>query len=120
MGDWGYFELITFYYRSFLNTLEQNRSIEDSIKTTFDDYFFEPKEKYETLHLIISIQTLDLQLAMMKKVSRWSVNFYNNQLKSASKELMFSQLSKSELEHLEESILELNIKLKKLDLFKLE
>ena len=111
MEKWKYFELIAFYYRNFFAALQQNKDINLAIQRSFDDYLFEPKEKYKFLYVIISIQDLEIQISMLNKVSKQSVDFYLKQLEIISTENINEYLLPNEVEHLQESILELNCKL---------
>jgi len=88
MKNWKYYELITYYYGSYFSAIEQNRSVEMAIGSTFEDYFFYPKEENLVSNLVTIIQNIKIQISLLKKVNKGSVDLFKTQLSFINNELL--------------------------------
>jgi len=117
MKKWKYFELIAYYHKSFFVAIEQNITIDMAISTTFESYFFYPEEEYLIANLISTIQNINIQISLLKRVNRGSVELLQNQLLKVSNDFLQSELEVDEIEHLKEDIEEVIYKLKTIETF---
>ena len=116
MKNWKYYELITYYYGSYFSAIEQNRSVEMAIGSTFEDYFFYPKEENLVSNLVTIIQNIKIQISLLKKVNKGSVDLFKTQLSFINNELLNNELEPNEKEHLMEAITEIEYKLKTIEI----
>lgn len=112
MNNWKYYELIAHYYSSFFSCLEQNRSTEMAIATTFESYYFYPKEANVIVNLVAIIQNIKLQIALLKSVNNISIDLFRTQLTIIDYTLLSTEMEPNEIDHLNETIAEIEQKLK--------
>ena len=112
MKNWKYYELIAHYYSSYFSAVEQNRTIEIAIATIAEDYFFYPENENLTANLITTVQNLKIQISLLKKVNKGSVDLFRNLLSLVDEKSMKIELEPNEYEHFKESIEEIEYKLK--------
>jgi hypothetical protein len=116
MKNWKYYEQIAHYYSSYFSAIEQNRSIEMAIATTFEDYFFYPKEDNLVSNMITIVLDIKIQISLLKKVNKTSVDLFKTQLSLMEDDLLSNELEPNEQEHLTETIEEIKYKLKTIEI----
>lgn len=116
MKNWDYFELIATYYRAYFALVEQGINVIEANNRIIDDFYSYPENENILSNLISIIQNINIQVCLSKRVFKGSVEVFNRQLHLINDELLIQELSTKEVEHLKESIEELQVKLKTTEL----
>lgn len=116
MKNWKYYELIAHYYSSYFSAIEQNRTIEMAIASTFEDYFFYPIEDNLVTNMITIAQDIKIQISLLKKVNKTTVDLFKTQLSLIEDDLLSYELEPNEKEHFIETIQEIEYKLKTIEI----
>lgn len=114
MKNWNYFELLATIYKSFFLYKEQGDSSEQAIARMGLDFWFYPENENIIENLILIITTISIKLNLFEKVDMELIKVLEKQLLLINEDLLSSQLKENEIEHLNESIEEVNYKINKM------
>ena len=116
MKNWNYFELVATYYIAYFALIEQGVNVIEANDRIIDDFYFYPEDENVLSNLISIIQNITIQLCLLKKVHKSSIDAFQKQLLLLNNDVLNQELNAKEYEHLKESIEELLIKLRTIDI----
>jgi hypothetical protein len=114
MNNWRYYQIITTFYRSFVNLVGQGVTYDEAINRTFEDFWFYPPDKNELVNLICLIQFVDVKFAIDKRISQDLVSIFKLQVEKINLIKLDEYLSIDEVDHLKETISEVEYKIDKM------
>jgi hypothetical protein len=108
MSNFKYYELIAFFYAGIFGQIKQGIAFEMAINVSFDSFWLYPEDDNRLSNLIVLIHYLNVEYATHKVFTEKQVELYKNQLELIKDDDLAIWLKEEELEHLNETILQLN------------
>nr|WP_299172746.1 Imm3 family immunity protein [uncultured Allomuricauda sp.] len=114
MKNWNYEELVNEINESYKLGLEQGRDKLQSIGCVSEDYFFYPEDENLVENLISLIETIKLCIEHLNYVFNTTIEIFQKQKSLINKEFLSSELTSDEVEKLNSDIIQIDKKLKTL------
>lgn len=115
MENWKYYQLIATFYRALFALIAQGVKINDAIHRVFEDFYFFPEEKNTLSNFVSKIQYINVLYSLDKNINTELVNSFKLHLNKINEIKLEDYLDSEEIEHLEESIDEVNHKIKSMN-----
>jgi hypothetical protein len=108
MTTFKYFELIAFFYAGIFEQIKQGIAFDMAVNISFDNLWLFPEHENRLSNLILQTQYLNVKYAMHKSFTPKQIEVYKNQLELVNNEDLVFWLNPDELEHLNETIYNLD------------
>lgn len=108
MTNFKYYELIAFFYAGIFDQIKQGVAFEMAVNISVDSFWLYPEQENRLSNLILHIHFLNVKYAMNKSFNANQIEVYKNQLELIKNDDFTEWLKPDELEHLNESIYNLN------------
>ena len=115
MGNWKYYQLIATFYGAFFDLVGQGVTYGDAINRVFNDFWFFPEENNKLVNLISLTQYIEVKFSMDNKINNDLVVLFNSQIEKMNSINLEENLTLEEIEHLTETIDEINYKIDKMN-----
>lgn len=116
MKNWNYNELITCINSNFQSQINQGLPISQAIGLVLEDFWFYPENENIIENLIDIIEVIKLRIDNLEIVYSTSIELYQHQLNLLTDDLLKTQLTTEEAILLKQSIIDLNEKLKNVEI----
>ena len=112
MKKLNYFQLIAIFYRAYLNYSVKGQTNEESAHRVFEDFWAMPEEKNYLYNYIVLLQYINIVFLMNDEINIELEKLYKKQINLVSTKTIEENLNADEIEHLNESIEDIEIKIK--------